>query len=72
MKKFNVTFKESKKYNPATRTVMVVANDEFHAKDLVYSEFGSFRFDTKLNAEVPSDTHIKVTNVKEIKEKKGE
>lgn len=70
MKKFNVTFTENKKYHPTTRTVMVEANDENHARELVYSEFGSFRFDRDLRVTVTSNTKIIVNKIKEVKEKK--
>lgn len=73
MTNFNVTFTETKKYNPATRTVMVVARDEEHAKLLITDQFDSFT--TKKNAFppviIPSGKHIIITKVKEVKEKKS-
>jgi ribosomal protein L20A (L18A) len=70
MKKFNVTFTEKKRYNPATRTVMVEANDELHATNLIHSQFGSFRWDKDLLRYVPSDKKIGINKVEEVKEKK--
>lgn len=69
MKKFNVTFTENKKYNPMTRTIMVEANDEFHATNLIHSEFGSFHWDKKLMRNIPSKK-IGINKVEEVKEKK--
>jgi len=43
MGKFNVTFTDnSNKYSPTKRTVMVDANDSFHAELLVQSSFGTY------------------------------
>jgi hypothetical protein len=55
MKKFNITFTENKKYNPATRTVMVETSDSLNARQLVYNEFGN-------------EKKITITGVNEIKE----
>lgn len=70
MKKFNVTFTEKTKYNPATRTIMVEANDDLHAIHLIHSQFGSFTYDKKLMMSVPSNKKISIDKVEEIKEKK--
>jgi hypothetical protein len=69
MKNFNVTFTPKSKYNSITRTVNVVANDEYHAKYLVNSEFGSFKRKGGAVTEEFSDK-ISISKVKEIKEKK--
>ncbi len=69
-KKFNVTFTETKKYNPSTRTIVVHADDELHARELVTKEFDSFTYNKQLMIQIPSGKHIKITKVKEIKEKK--
>jgi ribosomal protein L20A (L18A) len=69
MKKFNVTFTENKRYNPMTRTIMVEANDELHATNLIHSQFGSFKWDKKLMMSVPSKK-INIVKTEEIKEKK--
>jgi ribosomal protein L20A (L18A) len=70
MKKFNVTFTEKKRYNPATRTIEVQANDELHATNLIHSQFGSFRWDKKLMMNIPSDKKIGINKVEEVKEEK--
>lgn len=72
MANFNVTFTETKKYNPATRTVMVTARDEEHAKLLVTSLFDSFTIEKDVfpPRTIPSGKHITITKIKEIKEKK--
>ena len=70
MKKFNVTFTETTKYNPATRTLLVEANDELHARYLITSQFDSFMLNKKINMVVPSGKKINITDVKEVKEKK--
>lgn len=72
MRNFNVTFTETKKYNPATRTVMVTARDEEHAKLLITDQFDSFTTEKNVFPPrvVPSGKHITITKVKEIKEKK--
>jgi hypothetical protein len=67
MKKFNVTFTENKRYNPATRTIMVEANNELHATNLIHSQFGSFRYDKKLMMSIPTDK-IGINKVEETKE----
>jgi hypothetical protein len=68
MKSFNVTFTEVKKYKPATRTVLVKTDNEFGARNIIASQFGSLTFNTKLGMEVPSDKKIIITNVVEVKE----
>lgn len=70
MKKFNVTFTEKTKYNPMTRTIMVEANDELHARNLIHSQFGSFKWDKKLMMNIPSDKKIGIDKVEEVKEEK--
>lgn len=69
MKKFNINFTENKKYNPATRNVVVVANDEIHARNIFTAEFDSFTFDKTLLMQVPSSKRVKINKVEEIKEK---
>ena len=71
MKKFNVTFTEKTKYNPMTRTILVEANDDVHAVNLIHSQFGSFRWDKKLLMSVPSDKKIVINKIEEVKEEKG-
>jgi predicted RNA-binding protein (virulence factor B family) len=77
MKTFNVTFTDdSDKYSPTTRTVSVNANDETHAELLVHSRFGTFTKaegleGLKKDIFVPSEKHIHINKVKEVKEKKG-
>jgi len=71
MKKFNITFKENKKYKPATRTVMVEANDELHARNVFASEFDSFTYDKKLMMQVPSGKRVIISKISEIKEDKN-
>lgn len=71
MKKFNITFTEKRGFSPATRTVMVEANDELHARNVFASVFDTFTFNKKLMAQVPSGKRVTVTKVKEIKEDKN-
>lgn len=73
MRDFNVTFTEAKKYNPATRTVMVKARDEEHAKLLITNQFDSFTQEKNVFPPriVPSGKHITITKVKEVKEEKS-
>lgn len=59
-KEFNVTFTELKKYNPATRTVKVQADNDLHAISLIRTQFGS-----ALHKAV--DKKIKIDNVDEVK-----
>jgi hypothetical protein len=40
MKKFNVSFTETTKYNPVLRTVLVETKDDFTAKQFVLQRFG--------------------------------
>lgn len=68
MKNFNVTFTEKTKYNPMTRTIMVQAENDIHAINLIHSEFGSFKFDKKLMMTVPSDKKIGIDKIEEVKE----
>lgn len=39
MKKFMVTFVEKKKYNPATRTLLVETTNEFNAERVIKLRF---------------------------------
>ncbi len=70
-KQYDVTLEEKSKYNPITRTIKVHADDELHARQLVSSEFDSYRWDKKLMTHVPTEKHIKIIKVKEIKEEKN-
>jgi hypothetical protein len=70
LKKFEVTFTEKKKYNPATRTIAVEAKDDLHATNLINSQFGSFTYDKKLMISVPSSKKIVINKVVEVKEEK--
>jgi hypothetical protein len=65
MKKFNITFTENKKYNPATRTIMVEQDNEELAKRLVHTVHGGFDKNGNPN------NKIVITKVKEVKEKKN-
>lgn len=70
LKKFNVTFTNTNKQHPLTRTITVEAKDDLHATNLVNDQFGSFTYDKKLMISVPSNKKIVINNVKEIKEDK--
>jgi hypothetical protein len=70
MKKFNITFTENKKYHPTTRTVLVEANDELHARNVFASEFDSFTYNKKLMMQVPSGKKVTISKIVEIKEDK--
>lgn len=73
LKKFNVTFVETSKYNEVERTNLVEAVNEASAENLIHKTFGSFtqapdglfgmmRF-------VPSDK-VQIVKTVEVKEKK--
>lgn len=67
IKRYNVTFQENKKYNPATRTVEVRAESEFQAINLFTSQFDSFKRDAKFGFGVPTGKKVKLIEIKEIK-----
>jgi len=68
MNKYKVTFKENKKYNPYTRTVVVEANNDIVARQLIVSEFGSwsrqFNPELKKYIKLPSN-RIEIITVEE-------
>jgi hypothetical protein len=57
MKKFNFTFTEKSKYNPATRTISISSENELSASRVFYSEYGN---------------RVTIDKIEEIKEKEGE
>lgn len=73
MRHFKVTFTDnSNKYSPTTRTVMVDAENDYHAELLVHSQFGTFTKaegieGLKKDLFIPSEKHIKITKCKEVK-----
>lgn len=69
MKRFAVTFKENKKYNPTIRTVEVETENAYSAEQLIHSKFGSFKYDRQSMQDVPSDK-ISILKTKEVKERK--
>lgn len=70
LKKFEVTFTNTNKQHPLTRTIKVEAKDDLHATNLVNDQFGSFTYDKKLMISVPSSKKIVINNVVEVKEEK--
>jgi hypothetical protein len=73
LKKFEVTFTNTNKQHPLTRTITVEAKDDLHATNLINSQFGSFTYDKKLMMSIPSSKKIvvdKVVEVKDVKEEK--
>jgi len=68
--KFDVTFKENKKYNPITRTIRVHAIDENHAKLLVQDEFDTFKRN-EFFIPVPTEKRISISEVKKVEDKQG-
>lgn len=70
MKRYAVTFKETKKYNPYERTNIVQAQNEAHAENLIHATFNSFHFDQTLGMQVPSN-RIEIIETKKVKDKKA-
>jgi hypothetical protein len=70
LKKFEVTFTNTNKQHTLTRTIMVEANDDMHATNLINSQFGSFTYDKKLMMSIPSSKKIVINSVVEVKESK--
>jgi hypothetical protein len=68
MKEYNVTFKENKKYNPATRTIKVKAEFGHAAALLVADEYDSINY--KEGFPKPSNKKITILDVKEIDQRK--
>lgn len=70
MKKFEVTFKENKKYNPATRKTYVETTDSENARLMVIEEFGSFGRDKSngIFSTFKPSNKIEILDVKEVKE----
>lgn len=62
-KKFEITFTENKKYNSATRTIIVETDTKENAERLIHMEHGSF------NKNGEPSKKITITSSKEIKEK---
>jgi hypothetical protein len=69
-KKFKVTFETVNRLPKITRTIEVLAKNEIHARDLVCSEFDTYKYDDKLFSYVPSGKRINIIKTEKVKEDK--
>jgi len=67
-KKYEIKFTENKKYNAMTRTVTILALNDYHATMLIHKTFGSFK---KTHPVLEPSNKIKIVSCELIKEEES-